>query len=172
MAGAKRKNEAPQQTRIDYDAGAGGGYDAPDASAGIFSRADPHTLSRRKVAVAVTPTAGSSGGAGISGPTLYRRERYHREMGQLNFEFAEWAKREEAKYVAAIKARGAGETQRGPTRFFLSAIDFYTVRARTITENMTILTIILTEIHPPGYPGGIIVRWQRKAGSRSPITQQ
>lgn len=134
MAGAKRKNEAPQQTRIDYDAGAGGGYDAPDASAGIFSRADPHTLSRRKVAVAVTPTAGSSGGAGISGPTLYRRERYHREMGQLNFEFAEWAKREEAKYVAAIKARGAGETQRGPTRFFLSAIDFYTVRARTITE--------------------------------------
>ena len=29
---------------------------------------------------------------------------------------------------------------------------------------LTILTIILTEIHPPGYPGGIIVNWKKGSG--------
>ena len=27
------------------------------------------------------------------------------------------------------------------------------------------LPVPLAEMHPPGYPGGIIMSWQRKAGS-------
>ena len=34
------------------------------------------------------------------------------------------------------------------------------------------LPVPLAEMHPPGYPGGIIMQLAKEAGSRRPITQQ